>query len=517
MGDPLAQARKATDTNPTPAQIEAGNYAKGELRLHGLRIKLENPRGSIRRSKPGTTPAWERRMAHDYGYVCGYEGADGDEVDVFIGPHPESELVVIVDQTHADGSFDESKVMLGFRSVAEATAGYLAHYPKGWKLGPTTALTIEQFKAWLASGKTKRAVNGRVVMLVKAERFVKQPGVHGGIFYFNEHGKLVYGVPAPGSSPRAGIVSRQVVPTKMGRRSGMLAGERINGPADTAAIFRDATDETMERLWAVHMDKDARPTAVELLYRGEAGRVAATPSGIFKNAEALGTAALALVHNHPFDDATPSPGDYQATTRIIAVGDAVGIPIRHHITVSGDGFADITGSGQVRPWSDASPRGPKRTALIDGGKFARNPIPASLDQVLERKLHGIADIAQIGRLLLDPADQTAIALMLTNDAKVIGVYPIAMGTFSPPDLDRLTKLSIASGASMVTVVCGKDGPAWQNAAKVFHHNADYWFSENQSKPLEDRGPGGITYVDTVSVGESGFRTMNHHNLDWGNP
>lgn len=167
----LAQARKATDTAPTPAQIEAGNYRKGELTLHGLRIKLENPRGSIRRSKPGAKPAWARQMAHDYGYICGIEGADGDAVDVFIGPDPDSELAVVVDQVNADGSFDESKILLGFRSAKDAIAGYLAHYPKGWALGPVTVLTVGQLKQWLRSSKTKQAIEGRVVVMVKASGF----------------------------------------------------------------------------------------------------------------------------------------------------------------------------------------------------------------------------------------------------------------------------------------------------------------------------------------------------------
>lgn len=38
---------------PTQAQIEAGNYKKGHIKVHGLDIAVENPRGSERR---GTDP-----------------------------------------------------------------------------------------------------------------------------------------------------------------------------------------------------------------------------------------------------------------------------------------------------------------------------------------------------------------------------------------------------------------------------------------------------------------------------
>ena len=40
----LRRARAATDTAPTPAQREAGNYAKGLVRLHGLEVRIENPK-----------------------------------------------------------------------------------------------------------------------------------------------------------------------------------------------------------------------------------------------------------------------------------------------------------------------------------------------------------------------------------------------------------------------------------------------------------------------------------------
>lgn len=241
----LAQARQATDTSPTSAQILAGNYRKGELRLHGMRIKLENPRGSIRRSKPGATPKWERRMPHDYGYICGVEGADGDEVDVFIGPHPESELAVVVDQACADGSFDEHKVCLGFRTVAEAKAGYLANYPKGWKLGPVTVLTVEQMKTWLASGKTKRPVNGRVVVMVKAQ-VRNQPSSHLGRALLRLRGGRLYPMTKAGDE---GKISRggkaQLGVDKRGRKhwrtdQAQPAGDRHPAAANAGAGIEGA-------------------------------------------------------------------------------------------------------------------------------------------------------------------------------------------------------------------------------------------------------------------------------------
>jgi hypothetical protein len=137
---------------PTPAQIKAGNYAKGSFRLHGLRITIETPMFQSRRGKEDGEPWSITCMAH-YGYVNGTKGADGDAVDVFVGPAPESLRVYVVNQNAKDGSFDEHKVLLGFIDQEQACTAYMNSYEKGWTgLGSVAACTIKQFKYWLKHG-----------------------------------------------------------------------------------------------------------------------------------------------------------------------------------------------------------------------------------------------------------------------------------------------------------------------------------------------------------------------------
>lgn len=151
----VSSAAAQTHRSPSPAQRDAGNYRKGKVRLHGLTISIENPKGTKRR------PEW-KPLAHHYGYINRTEGRDGDHVDVFIGPSPKSEIVFVVDQVTEGGRFDEHKVMLSFTNEADAKAGYLANYQPGWRCGPITAMTIDQFKTWLAKGDTTKRVAEQV-------------------------------------------------------------------------------------------------------------------------------------------------------------------------------------------------------------------------------------------------------------------------------------------------------------------------------------------------------------------
>ncbi len=143
---------------PTQAQKEAGNYKVGRAKLHGLELSIENPQGSTRSGVDRDGKPWETTMQHHYGYIRGTVGADKDHIDVFVGPHLDSDKVFVVDQVHPDsGKFDEHKVMLGFDSIEEARAGYQANYDASWKGGRNiTETTVDGFKAWLSSGKTKK-------------------------------------------------------------------------------------------------------------------------------------------------------------------------------------------------------------------------------------------------------------------------------------------------------------------------------------------------------------------------
>lgn len=156
----IEAARAEVAPEPTDAQKEAGNYKKGHLKLQGLDIALENPKGSTRSGTDQDGKAWQSTMAHDYGYIKRTLGADGDHVDVFIGEQPDSETVYVVDQVDPKtGKFDEHKVMMGFADEHTAQAGYLANYEKGWKgLGSIKAMPVEEFKRWVKEGDTTKPV-----------------------------------------------------------------------------------------------------------------------------------------------------------------------------------------------------------------------------------------------------------------------------------------------------------------------------------------------------------------------
>ncbi len=176
----------AATAKPTDAQKAAGNYRKGTLNFHGLTVKIETPKGELR------NPNWKPLDAH-YGYIKRTEGADREPLDVFVGPHPESEVVYVVDMPNKAGRFDEHKALIGWKDKAAAMRSLRASYHPGWKFGPVTPLTVGQFRAWLRDGKTRQPIASQVNKYAKdangAEHGEAGSG-HGGQFVGKGGGEI---------------------------------------------------------------------------------------------------------------------------------------------------------------------------------------------------------------------------------------------------------------------------------------------------------------------------------------
>ena len=161
IGEKVAKAEEETDTNPTEAQKEAGNYRKGHVRIGQFDITVENPKGSVRRGVDADGKAWEHTMRNTYGYIRGTEGVDGDHIDVFLTNDIDGwsgRRVYVVDQYNEDGTFDEHKVMLGFNDEAEAQDAYLSNYEKGWSFKRKLVMSsanLEDFEKWINSSHRK--------------------------------------------------------------------------------------------------------------------------------------------------------------------------------------------------------------------------------------------------------------------------------------------------------------------------------------------------------------------------
>lgn len=174
----------------TPKLAELAEDGKHELQGHlkfqGLRVAVENKKGSVR---SGTTPdghKWRTVMKAPYGYLeVPAKGKDGEGIDVYVGPDKKAPDAFVVHQHKPDGTgHDEDKVMLGFRSLEEAKAMYLKHYDDPKFLGPISTVPVEELKKKLQTDDRIEKISAAYLLKQSMEVFdshdkareVLQPG-----------------------------------------------------------------------------------------------------------------------------------------------------------------------------------------------------------------------------------------------------------------------------------------------------------------------------------------------------
>jgi hypothetical protein len=165
LDDPLVINESGTEfvTKAKPLQ--------GRVDMQGLKISIENRRGSIRQGVDPDGYEWKVKMYTPYGYIRGTEGTDGDHVDCYVGDNRKSEKVFIIHQKDpVTNKYDEDKVMLGFNTATEAKQAYLKQYDKPGYFMAMREVTMDEFKEMLKKKKGKRLEKNLKAQLYKIAR-----------------------------------------------------------------------------------------------------------------------------------------------------------------------------------------------------------------------------------------------------------------------------------------------------------------------------------------------------------
>jgi hypothetical protein len=133
---------------------DAEHPLQGHLVHQGIPVAVENRKGSVRSGVDKDGKPWRTVMKAPYGYLKGTEGADGEEVDAYVGPKKDATHAFVVHQHKSTGKgYDEDKVILGVPDEQAAKKLYLRHYDDPKFLGPISRVPIERLKELIASKK----------------------------------------------------------------------------------------------------------------------------------------------------------------------------------------------------------------------------------------------------------------------------------------------------------------------------------------------------------------------------
>ena len=132
-------------------------------------------------------------------------------------------------------------------------------------------------------------------------------------------------------------------------RTEALAGPRF---ADSQSLvdylFLDMAYLPTERLRVMFLNTDNRLIYDETMAEGSVNETPIYPREIMRRSLEVGATAIILAHNHPSGDPSPSRGDIEATSRVAAAGNALGIHIYDHVILARSGWTSFRALGLLQ-------------------------------------------------------------------------------------------------------------------------------------------------------------------------
>jgi DNA repair protein RadC len=126
--------------------------------------------------------------------------------------------------------------------------------------------------------------------------------------------------------------------------------EPLATSADLAAFLMPRhSAHGVEHLGVVLFDVRLRPMRTVLLSVGTTDAALGAPREVFRPAIGGGAASIAVFHNHPSGDPTPSREDVHLTWRLVEAGELLGIPVVDHVILADTRYFSFRSSGQLRP------------------------------------------------------------------------------------------------------------------------------------------------------------------------
>lgn len=139
---------------------KANDPIKKKIEVQGIPVWIEWKKGEKRIYKNKGVVKYEKLMKADYGYIPNTLDADGEELDVYLGSDRTSPKAFVIKQLKSDKSFDEHKVMIGYRTQEDAKASYDYHMGDAKeRFGGMRQVPVSALEALFGEngGKTKEA------------------------------------------------------------------------------------------------------------------------------------------------------------------------------------------------------------------------------------------------------------------------------------------------------------------------------------------------------------------------
>jgi len=122
----------------------------------------------------------------------------------------------------------------------------------------------------------------------------------------------------------------------------------IDSPSVLAGLMMaDLAGAEQEELWVLLCDTRNRLIGKVQVYKGSLNTSMVRIGELFREAIRQNAAGIAVVHNHPSGDPSPSPEDLAVTRAIIEGGDLLDIHVLDHVVIGRGQYVSLRATTQL--------------------------------------------------------------------------------------------------------------------------------------------------------------------------
>ncbi|MDR1100669.1 MAG: DNA repair protein RadC [Treponema sp.] len=144
-----------------------------------------------------------------------------------------------------------------------------------------------------------------------------------------------------GTSKASAIVAM----LEFGRRRWGASGRRIKHPRDIFDVVRHFADRRQERFVCLSMNGAHELLKVRTVTLGLVNRTIVHPREVFADPILDRASAIAVAHNHPSGQTTPSPEDGDVTSQLVESAKILGLRFLDHVIFTDVGFYSYRQAG----------------------------------------------------------------------------------------------------------------------------------------------------------------------------
>lgn len=106
-------------------------------------------------------------------------------------------------------------------------------------------------------------------------------------------------------------------------------------------------DKKQEYFYCVYLDSSKMVIKEKLLFIGTLDYSLVHPREIFKEAYNISASSIICIHNHPSGNVLPSRNDQDITTKLIQIGELLGIKVIDHIIIGNNKYYSFLENGDI--------------------------------------------------------------------------------------------------------------------------------------------------------------------------